>query len=94
MNTPRVLPNLLDEARHLTDTDYGYGALILARVIGQAMRLDNITPSPALELAHMPTLARARAATRSYGDIVNQAWPQNPARRHVILIDAADLAFA
>ena len=43
MITPRTTPNLIEEATYLTDADYSYGALILARALGHAVKADGIT---------------------------------------------------
>ena len=92
MNTPRTMPNLLDEAAYLTDDDHSYGAAILARAIGRELAATGtITP------AH--TGARgfiaARTAAREYGALVADCIGTAPAlyaRRHVTLTDAADVA--
>ena len=67
MNTPRTMPNLLDEAKYLTDEDHSYGAAILARAIGRALQADGtITP------AHTGArgFVAARTAAREYGALV------------------------
>jgi hypothetical protein len=92
MNTPRIMSNLLDEAKYLTDNDYAYGAAILARAIGHALQADGtITP------AHTGARAfiAARTAAREYGTITADCIGtshEHSARRHVTLTDAADVA--
>lgn len=87
MNTPRVIPNLIDEAAYLTDDSYAYGALILARAIGHAIKDD--IPSPARTFAMQLFVTKRR-----YGFLTDAVFPDQPARRHVTLTDAAELAFA
>ena len=87
MNTPRTMPNLIEEAAYLTDDSTAYGALILARAIGHAIRDDNPTPAPTLALQLFVT-------KRRYGFLTDALFPDHPARRHVTLTDAAELAFA
>jgi hypothetical protein len=96
MNQPRTTPNLLEEVDRLPDEAHSYGAYILSRVIGRALQLDGVPSYCGLTNAgpHRHELENSRIAAREYGQIVSQAWPRNPSRRHVTLIDAADLAFA
>jgi hypothetical protein len=81
------MPNLIEEISYLTDEDHAYGALILARAIGHAVKDE--MPGTA------PTMAMQIFVTkRRYGFLTNAIWPNNPARRHVTLTDAAEIAFA
>jgi hypothetical protein len=91
MTARRTNPNLLEEARHLADDSYAYGAFILSRAVGNELRasLEPVCCQPrCTQYGHMKIVAAW------FGPIIDAAAPKNPARRHIIIEDAADLAFA
>lgn len=89
MNTPRTMPNLIDEAKYLTDEAYAYGASILGRAVGHALADDGtVTPRDTGAKGFLAL----RTAAREYGPIVGECVGDNPTRRHLALTDAADVA--
>ena len=88
----RTAPNLLDEARNLTDDDYAYGAFILARALGREMAAGGGEPAA----TPLQKRLRVRATAGEFGLLLNEIYPgrQLAARRIVVTQDAAELAFA